>query len=323
MGQINLNCTYFGYTLDMSTKNDSTIQKIVVNNLTKQYPGTSKPSLQNLTLHVNAGEVYGFLGPNGAGKSTAIRTLLNFIQPTSGSATILDLDTVKDSVEIKKSVGYLSGDFAIYPKMTGANYLKYMGEIQPPVSDQYVHELIKRLKAEPAKRMGDLSRGNRQKFGIIQAFMHKPDILILDEPASGLDPLMQEEFYKLVLEAKERGAAVFMSSHIMSEIQRMCDRVGIIRDGKLVDERTIADMANQASQTFDITFNGKVPINELKKIKSAKLVESTDSSVTIHMHGELAPLFKVLSRYEVTKIDARNLDLEELFLGFYTDKEQK
>jgi ABC-2 type transport system ATP-binding protein len=307
----------------MNDKSNSIEHKIVINNLTKQYQGTSKPSLQNLTLHVNAGEVYGFLGPNGAGKSTAIRTLLNFIQPTSGNASILNLDIVKDSVEIKKHVGYLSGDFAIYPKMTGANYLEYLGELQPPESKKYVQDLIKRLKAEPTKRMGDLSRGNRQKFGIIQAFMHKPDILILDEPTSGLDPLMQEEFYKLVLEAKERGAAVFMSSHILSEIQRMCDRVGIIRDGKLVDERNISDMTAQASQTFDISFNGKVPLSELKKIKSAKLVESTDSSVTIHMHGELAPLFKILSTCEVTKIDARNLDLEELFLGFYSNKEKK
>lgn len=307
----------------MSNKSEPELRKIVVNNLTKQYSGAPKPSLQNLTLHVNAGEVYGFLGPNGAGKSTAIRTLLNFIQPTSGSATILDLDIVKSSVDIKKSVGYLSGDFAIYPKMTGAKYLEYMGELQPAVSKEYVQELIIRLKAEPEKKMGDLSRGNRQKFGIIQAFMHRPDILVLDEPTSGLDPLMQEEFYKLVAEAKERGAAVFMSSHIMSEIQRMCDRVGIIREGKLVDERTIADMAAQASQTFDITFNGKIPLSELKKIKSAKVVDTKDSSVTVHMHGELAPLFKVLASHEVIKIDARNLDLEELFLGFYTDEGAK
>lgn len=307
----------------MNIPNTGTVKKIVVKNLTKQYSGTSKPSLENLSLNVNAGEVYGFLGPNGAGKSTAIRTLLNFIQPTSGTANILGLDAVKDSVEIKKSVGYLSGDFAIYPKMTGNNYLKYMGELQPPVSKKYVQDLIKRLKAEPKKRMGDLSRGNRQKFGIIQAFMHKPDILILDEPTSGLDPLMQEEFYKLILEAKERGASVFMSSHILSEIQKMCDRVGIIRDGKLVDERAISDMSSHASQTFDITFNGNVPAAELKKIKSARVVSIKDSNVTIHMHGELAPLFKVLSNYEVTKIDARNLDLEELFLGFYTGKEKK
>jgi ABC-2 type transport system ATP-binding protein len=307
----------------MSSKENNKVQKIIVNNLTKQYSGTLKPSLENLTLSVNAGEVYGFLGPNGAGKSTAIRTLLNFIQPTSGTANILGLDSVKESVEIKKSVGYLSGDFAIYPKMTGENYLKYMGELQPPASSKYVQELIKRLKAEPKKRMGDLSRGNRQKFGIIQAFMHKPDILILDEPTSGLDPLMQEEFYKLVEESKNRGASVFMSSHILSEIQKMCDRVGIIRDGKLVDERTISDMSNHASQTFDITFSGKVPLFELKKIKSARVFDVKDSSVTIHMHGELAPLFKVLSNCEVTKIDARNLDLEELFLGFYTGKEKK
>lgn len=299
---------------------ESSSQKIGIKKLTKQYPKTNKPSLKNLSLHVNGGEVYGFLGPNGAGKSTAIRTLLNFIQPSSGSATILGLDIIKDSVEIKKSVGYLSGDFATYNKMTGANYLEFMGELQPPTSKQYVKELISRLKAEPAKKMSDLSRGNKQKFGIIQAFMHQPDILILDEPTSGLDPLMQEEFYSLVQESKDRGAAIFMSSHIMSEVQRMCDRVGIIREGKLIEEKNIADMSNDASQTFDISFNGKVPIADLKKIKSAKVVSVDESSVTVHMHGELAPLFAVLAKNEVTKIDARNLDLEEMFLSFYSDK---
>jgi ABC-2 type transport system ATP-binding protein len=294
---------------------------IELNNLVKVFGSTR--AVDGVTLHVDKGEVYGFLGPNGAGKSTAIRTLLNFIQPTSGSATILDLDVVNDSVEIKKSVGYLSGDFAIYAKMTGEQFLKYMGELQPPASKKYVDELIRRFKAEPKKKLGELSRGNRQKFGIIQAFMHKPQIVILDEPTSGLDPLMQEEFYKLVAEAKQRGAAVFMSSHILGEVQRTCDRVGIIRSGKLIEERVIAEMATEASQTFDITFSGKVPLSELKKIKRAKVTDVDKSSVTIHMHGKLAPLFSVLAKSDVTKIDARNLDLEEMFMGFYSDKKAK
>jgi ABC-2 type transport system ATP-binding protein len=288
--------------------------------LSKRYGSDSKLALDNVSLKVSSGEVYGFLGPNGAGKSTAIRTILNFIQPTSGSAKILGLDAVNDSVEIKKSVGYLSGDFAIYPKMTGKQYLQYMGELQPPTSKKYVDELIKRLKADPNKKLGELSRGNRQKFGIIQAFMHQPKVLVLDEPTSGLDPLMQEEFYKLVLESKEQGSAIFMSSHILSEVQRTCDRVGIIRDGVLIEERVIADMAHEASQTFDITFSGKIPVSELKKIKHAKLTNIKDGSVTIHMHGKLAPLFVVLAKCDVTKIDARNLDLEDMFLGFYKDK---
>lgn len=304
----------------MGRMNNTSIQ---LSKLSKKYSGSNVFALQDVTLHVNAGEVYGFLGPNGAGKSTAIRVLLNFIQPTSGQATILGKDIVKDTVEIKKSVGYLSGDFSIYPKMTGNQYLQYMGELQPPVSKSYVSELIKRLRAEPAKKMGALSRGNRQKFGIIQAFMHKPDIMILDEPTSGLDPLMQEEFYKLVNEAKARGAAVFMSSHILSEVQKTCDRVGIIREGKLVDERVMEEMAVEASQTFDISFTDKAPIAELKKIKRAKVTEVNHKSVTVHMHGKLTPLFAVLAKHEVTTIDARNLDLDELFLGFYESPAKK
>lgn len=302
---------------------DNSSNLIVIDKLSKRYSSTKKLALDNVSLHINSGEVYGFLGPNGAGKSTAIRTLMNFIQPSSGSATILNLDIVKDSVAIKKSVGYLSGDFAVYPKMTGAQYLNYMGDLQPPASKKYIDELIKRLKAEPNKKLGELSRGNRQKFGIIQAFMHQPQILILDEPTSGLDPLMQEEFYKLLAEAKSRGAATFMSSHILSEVQRTCDRVGIIRDGKLIEERIIAEMELEASQTFDISFSGNVPTADLKKISGAKITIVDKSSVTVHMHGKLAPLFSVLAKNDVTKIDVRNLDLEELFLGFYESKGKK
>lgn len=293
---------------------------IVVNNVSKQYPGTDDYALRELSLHVNPGEVYGFLGPNGAGKSTTIRILLNFIQPSSGSAKVLNHDVVQSAVLVKKSVGYLSGDFAIYPKMSGFDYLAYMGELQPPASKSYLQELIQRLKAEPTKKLGELSRGNRQKFGIIQAFMHQPDVLILDEPTSGLDPLMQEVFYELIAEAKARGAAVFMSSHILSEVQRTCDRIGIIRSGKLVDELVMADMTAEASQTFDIGFAGKPPLAELKNIKNARVTDNGKNSVTIHMNGKLNQLFAVLAKHEVASLDARSLDLEDLFLGFYQER---
>lgn len=300
----------------MSSRSDETT--IDISGLTKQYSGTGIPALKDLTLSVQRGEVYGFLGPNGAGKSTAIRTLLNFIQPTKGSASIGGLDIVKDSVEIKKRVGYLSGDFAVYPKMTGQQYLRYMSELQPPSSQKYLSELIQRFKAQPSKKMGELSRGNRQKFGIIQAFMHQPDVLFLDEPSSGLDPLMQDEFYKLVNESKKRGAAVFLSSHIMAEVQRTCDRVGIIRDGKLVDEMVVADLEKKAAQSFVITFDGKLPLAELKTISGVKVQKKDEYTVVVHMHGELKPLFRVLAKSNVRGIDAQNLDLEQLFLSFYS-----
>lgn len=294
-----------------------TSPSINVEQLTKQYPGTDIPSLQNLTLRVMPGEVYGFLGPNGAGKSTAIRTLLNFLQPTRGSAQILGYDIVNNSVAIKQHVGYLSGDFDVYPKMTGRQYITYLDELQGGKNQTYAREIEKRLQAVMNKKLGELSRGQRQKIGIIQAFMHKPEVLILDEPSSGLDPLMQEVFYSLVGEAKQRGAAVFISSHIMAEVQKICDRVGIIREGKLITERSVTDLATEAAQTFDITFGERPPVTALKKLSGAKLVSHKGNQVTLHLQGELQPLFQLLSRHKVTSIDSRNLDLEEMFMHYY------
>ncbi len=285
--------------------------------LTKRYRGAKVDALHDLTIQVKAGEVYGFLGPNGAGKSTTIRTLLNFIQPSGGSATIMGQDIVSDSVAIKRNVGYLSGDLAMYLKMTGAQFLEYMGELQPPASQAYRQELVKRFRAELHKPLGELSRGNRQKIGIVQAFMHQPSVLILDEPTSGLDPLMQEEFYELLNETRQRGAAIFSSSHILGEVQKMCDRVGIIREGKLIVERTIADLAREAAQTFDIVFKDKPPLGKLKKIKGVKETSVHGNSVTLHFHGDLKPLFAELAQHEVLKLDTQNLDLEEIFLRFY------
>ena len=285
--------------------------------LTKRYRGGKVDALSKLTIQVRAGEIYGFLGPNGAGKSTTIRTLMNFIQPSGGSATIMGQDIVRDSVAIKRSVGYLSGDIAMYPKMTGQQFLDYMGELQPPVSQAYRQELARRFKAELHKPLGELSRGNRQKVGIVQAFMHKPDVLILDEPTSGLDPLMQEEFYELLSETRQRGAAVFSSSHILGEVQKICDRVGIIREGKLIVERSIADLAREAAQTFDIVFKEKPPLGALKKIKGVQETSVHGNSVTLHFHGELKPLFVELAQHDILKLDTQNLDLEEIFLRFY------
>jgi ABC-type multidrug transport system ATPase subunit/ABC-type transport system involved in multi-copper enzyme maturation permease subunit len=203
---------------------------------------------------------------------------MNYIQPSSGSANIFGKDIVRDSVEIKRSVGYLAGDFAVYPKMTGRQYIKYLCELQAPVKG-YDRELSRLLNAELDKKLGELSRGNRQKIGIIQAFMHQPQVIILDEPTSGLDPLMQEVFYKLVNDAKKRGASIFISSHIMSEVQKICDRAGIIRGGKLVSEENMSQLAKKAAQTFDITFADKVPVSELKKIKGIRIENENDRQV--------------------------------------------
>jgi ABC-2 type transport system ATP-binding protein len=291
---------------------------IQIDNLTKRYHGVKVESLKDLSLQVAPGEIYGFLGPNGAGKSTTIRTLMNFIQPTGGQAQILGLDIVRDSVAIKRSVGYLSSDMAMYPKMTGKQFLRYMSELRGQTDITYRDELVRKLKAEGDKRLGDLSRGNRQKFAIVQAFMHKPDVLILDEPSSGLDPLMQEAFYTLLREAKQRGCAVFMSSHIMGEVQKVCDRVGIIRDGRLITERNIADMERDAAHTFEVTFDERPPLKELQRLTGAKVTAHDDRSVTIDAQGDLPPLLGLLAQHKVVKLEARQLDLEDLFMQFYT-----
>lgn len=295
---------------------------IQTDKLSKRYGNSDVFALHDLSIAVQPGDVYGFLGPNGAGKSTTIRTLMNFIQPTGGSATILGQDVVRDSMAIKRSVGYLSSDMAMYPKMTGVQFLDYMSELQGSVDKTYRKELIKRLQADDSKKLGSLSRGNRQKFAIVQAFMHRPEVLILDEPSSGLDPLMQETFYELLSEAKGRGAAVFMSSHILGEVQKVCDRVGIIREGRLVSERGIAEMSHEAAQTFDITFADKPPLAELKKLKGIKLTSHEGQNVTVHVHGDLAPLFALLAKQNVLNMDARQLDLEEVFLRFYEEEDK-
>lgn len=290
---------------------------ITISGLSKRYGSSAVEALSNLDLAVKQGEIYGFLGPNGAGKSTTIRLLLNFIQPTAGGAQILGKDIVRDSVDIKRLVGYLSGEVALYPKMTGQQFLDYMAELQPLKTREYLRELGLRFQANLKMKIRELSRGNRQKIGIIQAFMHQPEILILDEPTVGLDPLMQEEFFKLLKETQARGASVFFSSHNLAEVQKICDRVAFIREGKLVAEQSIDEASATAARTFDIVFAEAVPREELRSIPGAKAVRSSAKQATIRIHGELKPLFRVLARHRVVAINQRELNLEEEFLRFY------
>jgi ABC-2 type transport system ATP-binding protein len=294
---------------------------IEIKKLSKRYGQSKTYALKDLSLTVKAGEIYGFLGPNGAGKSTTIRLLMNFIQPSSGTATILGRDILQDSVAIKNSIGYLSGDLAVYGKLNATQFLDYMEELQPAVSKSYRQELTKRLQADLGKRLGELSRGNRQKIGLIQAFMRQPEVLILDEPSSGLDPLMQEVFYELLHESKERGATVFISSHILSEIQRVCDRMGFIREGRLISERTIAEMMHEAAQTFGITFADEPPLSALRRLQGVTVASHHGHDVSLHIRGKLSPLFAELAKYNVVRMDSQQLDLEEVFLKFYEGKE--
>jgi len=296
----------------------STPPAIQLQGLSKQYPGSPVAALHNVSLQVKPGEVYGFLGPNGAGKSTTIRCLLNFIQPTGGSATILGQDIVRDSVPIKQQVGYLAGDVALYGSLTGKQTLEYLVALQPLKHPGFLRTLVREFRAELSKPLDTLSKGNRQKIGVIQAFMHEPEVLILDEPTGGLDPLMQEVFYRLVANAKARGACVFFSSHNLPEVQRICDRVGFIRGGKLVAERTIADLAKEAAHTFDITFAGEPPIAALQRLTHTHLSQSSNPRhVTIGIAGDLSPLFGLLSRHKLLQFDQREVTIEAEFMRLY------
>lgn len=295
---------------------------IQTNKLSKRYGTSEYYAVSDLDISVAKGEIYGFLGPNGSGKSTTIRLLLNFIQPTSGSAKIFGKDIVANSVNIRKNLGYLSGEVALYLKMTGRQFLRYMSELQPPKNQQLQDELIKRFQADVNVPIRSLSKGNRQKIGIIQAFMHEPEILILDEPTGGLDPLMQEEFFRLIHETKQRGASVFVSSHNLAEVQKVCDRVGFIREGKLIAEQNIATLDIGATKTFDITFKDKAPLKDLKALPKTEVEPVSPHQVTIHIKGDLSSMFGVLASNKVTAINQREISVEHEFLRYYSGGNQ-
>jgi ABC-2 type transport system ATP-binding protein len=291
-------------------------------NLTKVYSGSKEPSLDKLSITVDKGEIYGFLGANGAGKSTTIRLLLNFLQPTSGAATILGKDSVQDSVIIKNHVGYLAGDVALYERVTGEQLLRYLAKLQGMTDLTYLTTLSKRFEAQLNVPIGKLSKGNRQKIGVLQACMHQPDVLILDEPTSGLDPLMQERFYETMFEAKDRGAAVFLSSHNFGEVQRMCDRIGIIRKGKLVREGTLSDFNIEQLPVLSVTFAKAVPA-ALQKSPAIEVLDQKGRVATLKPRKAIAPFLKALGAYDVVDLHTTQQELEEEFMSYYQEDEHE
>lgn len=294
-------------------------QAIILTDLTKRYGNGKTLAVDSLSLAINKGEVFGFLGSNGAGKSTTIRMVMNFLQPTSGSVTILGKDSVRDGVELKQRMGYLAGDVALYHRVTGAQMLNYLGKLQGAQDKVYLRTLTQRFEAELHKPIGQLSKGNRQKIGIIQAFMHQPDVLVLDEPTSGLDPVMQERFFDTIAEAKARGAAVFLSSHSLSEVQRMCDHVAIIRNGKLVRTGTLADFADQ-TPVFEVTFTGNVPTN-LAANKALEVLEAKDRIATVKPRASIAEALAALSKFDtIANLQTSQQELEEEFMSYYNEE---
>ncbi len=293
---------------------------IKLENLTKKF-GTAR-GVTEVNLTVNKGEVFGFIGPNGAGKSTTIRMLLDFIRPTEGTITVLGMDSKRDSLAIRRRVGYISGDMALENRLTGRQYLEYMAGIHGNIPWSNVQKYVDRLQCEIEKKIGSLSRGNRQKIALVAALMHNPDLLILDEPTSGLDPLMQAEFAKLITEHTSKGKTAFISSHVLSEIQELCDRVGFIKEGKLMSVTPLNELLAQSFRSVSITLSKKATASLLKDVQNVTDVTVDGNIITCKVSGDFTPLLKKLSSHRVTDMLIREPDLEELFLGMYETVEE-
>ena len=285
--------------------------------LTKYYG--KQLGIEDVDLEVKRGEVFGYLGPNGAGKTTTIRTLLDFIRPTSGSATVFGLDIRQSSVDIHRRVGYLNGELALYNNMTGEDLLKYLGNLRGGLDWKYVRELAARFQCDLPRRIQGLSMGNKQKLGLLQAFMHKPELLILDEPTNGLDPLMQHEFYDLLTETKKEGRTIFLSSHILPEVEKVCDRVGIIRQGKLVTVETIETLKSHSVRQLEIHFARAIPKEKFSNVQGIRDILVQDKLLTCNVVGSLDALVKAAAQFEVINIISHEPSLEDIFMTYYNE----
>jgi len=283
--------------------------------LTKWY-GSSR-GIEDINLSVNQGEVFGFLGPNGSGKTTTIRILLDFIRASSGRARLFGMDAHADSTQIKSRIGYLPGEYGMYEKMTAVEYLQFLGSLRsdkkPPLKDR----LIERFGLDTSRRIKSFSHGNKQKLALVQAFMHDPELLILDEPTSGLDPLIQQRFYELILELKERGKTVFFSSHILSEVERVCDRVAILREGKLVALHEISDLKKFRLKTIEVTFKQELD-ESLFRLEGVRKIERNAHTVRLWIDANINTILRIISEHPIDNISCRDASLEDIFLEYYS-----
>jgi ABC-2 type transport system ATP-binding protein len=289
--------------------------------LTKDYGGAR--GLFDLDLEVAEGEVFGYLGPNGAGKSTTIRLLMGFIHATRGSASVLGLDAVRRSVEVKRLVGYMPGELPQFGGLRGREIAAHFGALRGGVDQPRVKEITERLDLDLGQKFQQYSTGNKRKLGILLAFMHRPRLLILDEPSSGLDPLNQQEFFKLVQGAKAAGTTIFLSSHVLSEVEHVCERVGIIRCGRLVKVARLEELHEIRVRRVEVEFAGP-PMPELfSQLPGVENVESSKHRVTFTARGSFEPIADALAGHHVVKMASHEPSLEEVFLTYYEDKPEE
>ena len=289
---------------------------IELDRLTKRYGDVT--GIDGLSFTVEEGEIFGLLGPNGAGKTTTVRLLLDFIRPTSGTATVFGLDPRGDGIEIRRRIGYLPGDFVTYNYMTADAVTTYFTSLRGAPRERF-GELCERFELDPTRRIKELSKGNRQKVGLVQAFMNEPDLLILDEPTSGLDPLLQREFQELILEERGRGKTVLLSSHVLSEVEATADRVCIIRDGAAVSLDTVSNMMALNTWVVEIDFGGDSSVDDFAGIPGVQVTESKPRSVALAVSGGEAidAVIKQASRREVVRFESHRSTLEDVVLTLY------
>jgi ABC-2 type transport system ATP-binding protein len=283
--------------------------------LTKSYG--SHRGIVEVDLVVQEGEVFGFLGPNGAGKTTTIRTLLDLIRPTSGTARVFGIESSADPVAIHRRVGYIPGEFTLYDRLTGSQTLEYFANLRGGVDPAYQRSLVERFELDPSRRFKEYSKGNKQKVGVIIALQHRPELLILDEPTSGLDPLVQQTFFVTLREAVGAGATVFLSSHILSEVEKGADRVAIIRDGRIVKTDTVEGLRDLAHHQVELRFAGPVPAAEFEGLPGVSDLVADDHVLRMRVAGAITPVVRAAARYELLDFVSREPSLEETFLAQY------
>ncbi|HVU66680.1 MAG TPA: ABC transporter ATP-binding protein [Ktedonobacteraceae bacterium] len=292
---------------------------IVIDGLTKTYGKVQ--AVRGISLSVERGEIFGFLGPNGAGKTTTIRCLLDVIRPSSGTLRILGLDAQREQHAVHQHIGYLPGDVRLPGRMTGKQLITYFARLQgrEPI---LLKELVERFDVEMKRPLKGYSKGMRQKIGIVLAFMCDPDVLILDEPTSGLDPLLQRVFNEFLLEEQARGKTIFMSSHIMSDVEKICQRVAVIRSGSLVTVEAVEALREKAGQQVTVEFGDTVAPGELERIPGVSMVRQTNGSYHFNVSGSMDPLIKAVSQHTVIRLQAQEAPLEDVFLKFYEEPEK-
>lgn len=276
-------------------------------------------AIKGVEFNVPKGVIFGFLGPNGAGKTTTIRCMMNFIAPTKGIATILGKDSQDEYRNLHKQIGYVTGDMHYYDNLTGRQYLLYMGNLHGNLNIKNINRLARRLKANLHVKIKTLSRGNKQKIGLIAAFQHEPELLIFDEPTTGLDPILQQEFRKMIFEHKQAGKTAFISSHFLAEVEQMCDMVGFISKGRVSEILTLEKLHERSVHEFDVIFNVPATKAMLNGVRGVKEVNIEGNLLHCHIAGHVDSFIKAMAHYPVRSFSTRELDLEEVFMKMYGD----